>query len=51
MSATLAAAIFLPLAPAGMVIAYWRGRRAKERQAIELFASQVEFNMIVRHRG
>jgi hypothetical protein len=50
MSATIAAAIFLPCAPIGMAVCYWRGRLREERRRAQQFAEQVEYWMIVRGR-
>jgi hypothetical protein len=34
-----------------MAILYWQGKRAERRKQIRQFAEEVEFYMIVRHRG
>lgn len=51
MSTTIAAYIFLPCAPIGMALCYWRGRRAEERRRIETFADEVEVWLVTRRRG
>ena len=47
MSTTIAALIFLPLAPAAMGACYWWDRRKKARRLV----AEVEVWMVVRHRG
>lgn len=51
MSTTIAAIIFLPLAPVAAALLHWRGKRAAERRAARQFAEDVEHWTVIRHRG
>lgn len=43
--------LILIFAPSGMVIAFYRGRRAGLTEQERTFADQVEAHMRARHRG
>ncbi|MGW7283752.1 hypothetical protein ACWGIV_36995 [Streptomyces sp. NPDC054844] len=51
MSTTIAALIFLPLAPVAAAFLHWRSKRAAQRRAVRQFAEDVETWTVIRHRG